>query len=595
MAKTQDLTYSLRLPDAAQEDALRLLDASREVVNQTIRTLWPFLDAFNDRTVPQAWKQVGELTVSPTPHGNRQWRCESESAGRLLRAHAERKRLFLAVLPILSDGLIIPATTKKTARKDRKVLMQQVRDIAQGENATVMELVNITEQACNMYLKTGAFPATYEELQPIAVQHIATLTYAADDGMAAGQAYRMRIDLETATLTYRLRGPDSHGTWDWRADEIVLGMPAPLRDLLQQGAPMAPTLREIRALGATRYAVLDVMVEVPAIPAPAWDAQDRVLGWDWGVRALLTTAVVTTNGEQMNRPFFLNTGGFDGSQARLRRQIDQLKACRDRVNHLIAQCPDSPHRWAWDHEQQRHEVLIARCWRKYERRNKELAHLAANILIFLAQIHGCSLICGEQLSSLRTLDRGHTVRGRWRNWRNNTTIRSALQRVLAYKGNRWGIRVRQEQPKNTSHTCPRCGESAQTYAHSSLTVVHAPLLSGKWLICHNPTCGWNGARDYAAAINIARLGVAYLVHMQTTKTSHAYTMTSAEVKPVSYSVTGASLRLRMQSFIARPRQSKKNLAYSGWTASVGLRSSHPGHLLALLSSAMVRKQVLLGA
>jgi transposase len=35
------------------------------------------------------------------------------------------------------------------------------------------------------------------------------------------------------------------------------------------------------------------------------------------------------------------------------------------------------------------------------------------------------------------------------------------------------------------------------------------LDGGPWLRCF--ACGWNGARDYAAAINIALLGVAFLV------------------------------------------------------------------------------------
>ena len=34
----QPLTYDVRLPDKAQADALRLLDASREVVNRCPRT-----------------------------------------------------------------------------------------------------------------------------------------------------------------------------------------------------------------------------------------------------------------------------------------------------------------------------------------------------------------------------------------------------------------------------------------------------------------------------------------------------------------------------------------------------------------------------
>jgi len=102
----QVLTYSLRLPDTAQADALRLLDASRAVVNQTMLALWPRLDEFTDRPYPQAWKRVTDLVDSPDAHGNRQWRCEAETAGRILRAQAERARLFALLAPLLSEGLI---------------------------------------------------------------------------------------------------------------------------------------------------------------------------------------------------------------------------------------------------------------------------------------------------------------------------------------------------------------------------------------------------------------------------------------------------------------------------------------------------------
>ena len=37
----QPLTYDVRLPDEAQADALRLPDASREVVNGALALLWP--------------------------------------------------------------------------------------------------------------------------------------------------------------------------------------------------------------------------------------------------------------------------------------------------------------------------------------------------------------------------------------------------------------------------------------------------------------------------------------------------------------------------------------------------------------------------
>ncbi len=65
----QPLSYDLRLPDEAQVDALRLLDASRAVVNLALEQLWPCLDDFMTEHGGPAWKQVGELIGSPQPHG----------------------------------------------------------------------------------------------------------------------------------------------------------------------------------------------------------------------------------------------------------------------------------------------------------------------------------------------------------------------------------------------------------------------------------------------------------------------------------------------------------------------------------------------
>src|SRR5262249_56077094 len=66
--------------------------------------------------------------------------------------------------------------------------------------------------------------------------------------------------------------------------------------------------------------------------------EGRVLGFDWGVRSLITASVVETNHgkqyPQVSRPVFLDTGGIDGRQARLRREIDCLKACREHYASL---------------------------------------------------------------------------------------------------------------------------------------------------------------------------------------------------------------------------------------------------------------------
>jgi putative transposase len=79
----QPLSYDLRLPDSAQADALRLLDASRAVVNAALARLRPLLDEFMAGRAGPAWRHVVELIGSPDPHGDRQWRCEAETAGRL--------------------------------------------------------------------------------------------------------------------------------------------------------------------------------------------------------------------------------------------------------------------------------------------------------------------------------------------------------------------------------------------------------------------------------------------------------------------------------------------------------------------------------
>src|SRR5579864_6581878 len=157
MAKTQTLSFPIRLPDTMQAEALRLLDTSREPINQIVTDLWPQLDLFAaDRTGP-AWKQVEKHLLKRSGHGNRQERCEMEQAGRILRAQASRKQVFQTILPLLTEGLIRPAEGKRPARSDHRQIKDQVRALrAQmqdaGEDAdTFMAMTNVIEQACNRY------------------------------------------------------------------------------------------------------------------------------------------------------------------------------------------------------------------------------------------------------------------------------------------------------------------------------------------------------------------------------------------------------------------------------------------------------------
>jgi putative transposase len=186
------------------------------------------------------------------------------------------------------------------------------------------------------------------------------------------------------------------------------------------------------------------------------------------------------------------------------------------------------------------------------------------------------LICGESLKTLKSTGRGRGVRGKWRNWRNNTTIRSEIWRILGYKSHLLGIRFRSEQPRGTSHTCPRCAQPANTYRSARLEHRSDPIKWGRWLFCEH--CSYSADRDYAAAVNIARLGVAYLTHIRATNKAHAFSVADASVKPSPYIAGGAVLLLPSPTRASRSHPGGK-ISYPGWHSSVVLRSSYATPIL----------------
>ena len=570
----QTLSYPLRLPDGVQAAALRLLDASRAVINATVTALWERLDDFGERETSYAYKQVTALIGSPEPHGERQWRCEAEQAGRILRAQAARKKQFARVLPLLEVGMMRPHTEKKPAGKNRKVIKAALAALREGhsDGGSAVELQSLIEQACNYYLTHGCFPDTYEEMQPIPVLKVGLLPYAGDDGGEQGQAYRLHLDLQGRCCYLALRAPDESGTWpaSWREPQLSLPLPDPVVERLQAGEALAPTLREIAEADGTRYAVLDLVVEVPVPPQPQPQQVRRVLGWDWGVRTLVTAVVVDLSGHRLSPPLFLDTGGFDGRQAHTRRHIDRLKKKVATLEARRDQFPvGDPRRKPAERKLAVLQQEIACCWRKYEARNNDLAHLAANLLLLLASVWGAELISGESLKSLKSEGRGKSARGRWVNWRNNAQIRGALWRTLRHKCHLAGLHLAWQYPGGTTHTCPRCGKPAHTYASPELSAKQ--LDAGPWLRC--VACGWNGARDYAAAINIALLGVAYLLQ-EAEHHGHEKrpTMQTKPLNSESYMGSGLALRLPPTSPRGRLMHSGKRYV-NGWINSVTLQSA----------------------
>jgi transposase len=424
------------------------------------------------------------------------------------------------------------------------------------------------------YLQNGCFPATYEEMQPLPVLKSSILPYAGDDGADMGQTYRLALDLEHRRITLALRTPDEHGKWvrTWQQKTCQMMIPDVLAARLEAGSMQAPSLREIQEADGSRYAVLDFLVAVPVSLPDEWETCQNVLGFDWGVRKLLTASIVDLDGSQIGRPFFLDTGPFDGRQARLRRQIDLLKAKVAALEKQRDRFPVGDPR-----RKPAEDVLpilrreISRCWRKYEARNNDLAHLSANLLLVLATAFDCQLIAGESLKTMKSAGRGRDAKGRWRNWRNNSQVRGELWRVLRYKCFLTGIRLEWQQPRHTSHVCPRCGSQAKTFTSPSHRMQANDW--GAWLCCSNPSCLWNGSRDYAASLNIARLGATLIRHVHKTgKILHSSVLNSS-VQPVSYIGTRAALRFPPP--VPRGRLLHSGRVYcNGWCLSVRLRSSY---------------------
>jgi putative transposase len=577
---TQSLSYPIRLPDGVQPDALRLLDVSREVINATVVALWPRLDEFGARDTQYAYKQVTAMMGSPDPHGDRQWQGLAEQAGRILRGQAERKKQFALILPLLEQGMIQPKSEKKRAGKNRKAIKQAVASLREetSDGGSAVELQSLVEQSCNFYLKNGCFPSSYEEMQAVPRLLVGILPYAGDDGGALGQAYRLRIDLEGRDCFFAFRLPGQTGSWPatWTEPQMRLPLPDPVVERLQAGAALAPTLREMAEPDGTRYAVLDFIIEVPVTELPEASQVQRVLGWDWGVRTLVTATVLDLDGNRLAPPLFLDSGGFDGRQAHTRRHIDRLKKKVARLEARRDRFPvGDPRREPTERKLAVLRREIACCWRKYETRNNDLAHLAANILILLATVWEADLISGESLKSLKTTGRGRGAKGRWVHWRNNSQIRGVLWHCLRYKCHLAGLHLAWQYPKGTTHSCPHCGKPANTYASPSASTV---LDSGAWLRCLE--CGWNGARDYAAAINIALLGVAFLRQtLQIPPSPHSThdehpTMTHKGLNSESYSGSGLALRLPPTSPRGRLIESGK-MYLNGWIKSVTLHSALP--------------------
>jgi putative transposase len=320
----------LRLPEEIQADALRVLDASREVRTLTITARWDRRDECATRTTSSADKHVEERIAAPFAHGHRHWRCEAEQAGRILRGQAERTQPFALIFPLLSQGMIQPKTDTKGAGNNRTAITHALVDLrsANADGGTPVEVHRLIEQACTVSLHNGCVPETSEDMQPLPVLTAGLVPSAGDDGPHRGQTSRRSDDLDQHMLTLALRTPDEQRGWarTWRENTMQMTVPDLVGTRARTGRPLAPTVREMVEADGTRDAVRAVIGEVPVERHTPCEDIQTVLGFDGGVRVLVTASVVDRDGNQRGRPFVVDTGPFDGRQARVRRQVDQRTA-----------------------------------------------------------------------------------------------------------------------------------------------------------------------------------------------------------------------------------------------------------------------------
>ena len=138
--------------------------------------------------------------------------------------------------------------------------------------------------------------------------------------------------------------------------------------------------------------------------------------------------------------------------------------------------------------------------------------------------------------------------------------------MLSYKCLLLGIRAIQVEPRGTTHTCPHGHRPARTFASPAPADRKLALKWGPWLCCEHPECLWNGARDYAASLNIARLGLALFLSAHRHTPSQTAPLTSVKVKPVLYSRAGATLLVPSQGITPRPLEGK-HVCSAGWSCS----------------------------
>ena len=507
----QPLTFPLplRCPPEQQKKLLATLQVTKSKANEYLQVAYtPETLQILKKSGKKAYKVLEyELAVASPKFPSRINRGILEIVGRTLRAISERKGLF--------DELVNLGIEPR--KWDYSKLISKKNIYAKAQYVQ-----NLKEQVLNYEKEHKKIPQDFFSLQACPKLHKPILTYAPDDDQA------LRMELEDKQLKLRLKVicDEEQNKWEW------MDLNIPLPDILRTRAPLSPDLR-LDFLHGQWLPVLDYKLQHPC---PPYKKTRYFLTVDWGTRKLLTICVFDRDGRQITKPIFLKFDPLLKKLLRIRREIDHLKAKRDK---LSLRCS------LW----YKYNREIAKRWRKFRAINRALAHLASNVVVIIARIFNCSDIYVENLKNLKSKKFSNLL-----NWIINSTVRQAIYDRLAYKARIGGAKLQKPVPPfYTSQYCPRCG--AKGHHIKSPQQKEEIVPEGGWFLC--PQCGFNADRDYIGCLNIAR------------KVLYGNSLKKNHDKVVVYTTTAISELLFRQS---RPLTRERLLRHlNGWRSSVYLK------------------------
>lgn len=460
----QILSYPLAVRCEQQKLITDTLRFVRKRINHYLKMAYEnqMLDLFDTDDDKKAYK-ILEPWLSPLQKKedglpSRIFRCMLEVIGRTLRALRDKKLVFDALLAITPDP----------KRWNYRLLL------AKNMFVKAEYVKNLSQQTCKFVHKNKRLPNSFYEMQSTPELEGDFLTYAADDE----QAITMRHKDNKLLVSLKVRQPSQKNqeqhVWDW----ITFAVDMP--DFLSSHAYSAPDLR-MSCLSGQWTPILDFKLALAKPPLEK--ATSRFVTVDWGTNKLLTLCVFDRSGQQISKSMFLSCQPLQRKLMRLRHEISNLQVLRDLRIHKSN---------VW----KKYNRAIACRWHKVKAIDVQLAHLASNVVLFVARQFSCTSIYIEWLKSLKAQKYKPDT-----NYLINSTVRQAIYTKLAYKARMFGIRLEKPlNPAGSSQYCPRCGCQGSHCAASNSrgrTAKHLP-----WFVC--PHCHFNADRDYVACCNLAR-------------------------------------------------------------------------------------------